>query len=754
MHAHQVGPEPVTNSQFLRELGASMPPGCCLWAAAFIGTPDSDRRGVWAGRPYSPESPGDIDRLERFNTYFSVAALRPDDSGEVRRRKSHFARLLALVCDDVSPEDLSGRATYVLATSPGKRQVGIFLDESDPDCADAGLIDRMMGVLADKGLVRLDTSGNNIVRYVRLPVGQNHKQRPSGPFTHQLEQWAPDVRLSLEDAAGVFGVSIDECRRAPAPAESASDSIDQQGKLSLAIDRVLRGEMLHDSLRDIAASLITSGTAPGAAVNVLRALMDRSAAPRDERYRARASDIARHVTSAQEKYAPRASILLSTTPPLSRPITAQSIPEPRIDATLETVPVEALRRAGQWMSGLFDAPTPAITVAGTLALASVITGRLYRSQFANWPSLLMAVVGPSGVGKNYIKTGIERLLMHAGLQRMIAGDFYTHQAALYWALREAPCHICISDEFGENFMEARKNNNANKLTVFKALKKAYSDADHLFKAESYSMSGLSKKQREDVETGPIINPALTVLGLSTVHQFWGEIRIQHVESGLINRFLIVTVDAGASIRASLGESQPPSWLVDWCKAVRHVDEPLRHTAYNLAPAPIGVQFNERAIARFDAFRLEQDAVGERLEQSGMGAMTRRWRENAMRLATALSACDSPNSPIVGADLADWACRYVQAHGLAAIDKVMANSGENDYQAQLNQVLRLVRAGAERGVSDYEMKGALRGIRRREMGEILAHLTEAGLIALQDRPGNGKGGRPTKAWIATEPEADE
>jgi hypothetical protein len=751
MLAHQDGPEVVTNSLFLRELGSAMPTGCVLWAAAFIGTPDSDRRGVWSGHPYTPSSPGDIDKLDRYNTYFSVAALRPDGAGEVRRRKANFSRLLCLVCDDVALEDLSGRASYVLATSPGKRQVGVFLDGSDADCADGGLVDRLMGALAAKGLVRLDTAGNNIVRYVRLPVGQNQKQRPCGPFAHQIEEWSPEVRLTLADAASVFGVELDDCRRAPTQSE-ATPGADQQEKLSAAIDSVLRGERLHDSIRDIAASLVSSGTAPGAAVNVLRALMERSNAPRDDRYRARLNGIGAAVTSAQEKYGPRVDIRLMSAPPAVRPM-APAL-EPRSDAGLDIIPVDSLRRAGEWMSGLFDSPTPAITTAGAIALSSVLTGRLYRSQFANWPSLLMAVVGPSGVGKNYIKTGIERILMQAGLQRMIAGDFYTHQAALYWALRESPCHICISDEFGENFMEARKNNNANKLTVFKALKKAYSDADHLFKAESYSMAGLSKKQREEVETGPIINPALTMLGLSTVHQFWGEIRIQHIESGLINRFIIVTVDASSAQRTAIGDTTPPDWLVDWCKVVRRMDEPLRHTAYSLAPSPFGVTFNDQATSRFEAFRKEQDTVGERLEQAGMGAMTRRWRENAMRMATGLAACDRPSSPIVNGDLADWSCRYVQFHGLAAIDKVLANSGENDYQAQLNQVLRLVRTGADRGVSDYEMKGALRGIRRREMGEILAHLAEAGLIAFQDRPANGKGGRPTKAWFATEPEGDE
>jgi hypothetical protein len=68
------------------------------------------------------------------------------------------------------------------------------------------------------------------------------------------------------------------------------------------INNIRDGTALHDSLRDLAAKLIRSGTNPGAAVNQLRALMEASTAPHDDRWQERYREIPRLVDGAAEKY--------------------------------------------------------------------------------------------------------------------------------------------------------------------------------------------------------------------------------------------------------------------------------------------------------------------------------------------------------------------------------------------------------------------------------------------------------------------
>jgi hypothetical protein len=61
---------------------------------------------------------------------------------------------------------------------------------------------------------------------------------------------------------------------------------------------ILAGHSLHESLRDLSCKMVCAGMAPGAVVNFLRSLMAQSAAPRDERWQERVSDIPRLVEGA------------------------------------------------------------------------------------------------------------------------------------------------------------------------------------------------------------------------------------------------------------------------------------------------------------------------------------------------------------------------------------------------------------------------------------------------------------------------
>lgn len=296
----------VTNSEFLRQVLAAAPRGTTVWVNAFIGNPNSDQAN-WAGKAYNPAlHAAEVDSWQRQNTYFSVAAVRSID-GAMYRRKSHFARLLALVGDDVSIDDMVQAPSWSILTSPGKRQVGILLDTQDPDCSNLELVTRVVTVMAERGFIKADKSGNNAVRYVRLPVGQNQKPRDSGPHDHVVEYWNPQVRYTLEDAAACFGIDLDELRHEQAQATDAPATMhmgEQDERLRILTANIIRGEALHDSLNMVAASMVASGAKGGAIVNLLRGLMDASLAPKDDRWLSRYNDIPRSVSTAQEKFRP------------------------------------------------------------------------------------------------------------------------------------------------------------------------------------------------------------------------------------------------------------------------------------------------------------------------------------------------------------------------------------------------------------------------------------------------------------------
>lgn len=441
----------VSNSEFLAALvgpNASRvsAPGSVLWTANFIGDPGK-AGGNWHGNIFNAATlaSGVADTWVRFNTYFSVASLVPDQAtGEYARKIVNFGRLLALVTDDAKIENLQGRPTYILQTSPGKYQVGVLLLADDPDCANLGLVSLLVGQLAGNGLMGVDRSGNNIVRYVRLPVGTNHKPRESGPFQHQMMVWNPDQEMSLADAAAMYGIDLDALRPhaegermrlmglayAREDLESApSDRVPQErdtvdghaAKIRRLTYDIVSGSSLHDPTRDLAASMIATGMAPGAALTLLRALMDSSLAPRDERWHDRYRDIPRAIKQAELKFKPAQTRVLPPAPGQG-PSLEQQGPErdfsqlnagragPAADLQTGSAAAAAPVQAETGPAPMWDAPSPVVAaekkdeqllVPLSSSINEVTKMDWLINDFIERKSLVM-LYGPHSSGKSFL----------------------------------------------------------------------------------------------------------------------------------------------------------------------------------------------------------------------------------------------------------------------------------------------------------------------------------------------------------------
>lgn len=258
----------IQNSDFLDVLSERAPTGTHLWTNAFTGDP-GHTNAPWGGSKYIPGR-SDVDSLVNRNTYYSVSALKAVNSA-VSRKNENFARLLALVADDPDITRLNGEPSFIIETSPGKYQTGIFIVSDDPNASDIAVVNGLLSAMANVGLMPVDGSGNNAVRYCRLPVGLNQKPRAVGDFQHRLIAWNPEVEHTLLDAAEIFGVSFDSADHARA---SSSSSEPQDKKLNDLVKNIIAGEALHDSINRLAGSLIASGLHGGSVTNLLRSLME------------------------------------------------------------------------------------------------------------------------------------------------------------------------------------------------------------------------------------------------------------------------------------------------------------------------------------------------------------------------------------------------------------------------------------------------------------------------------------------------
>ena len=284
------------------------------WTASFASDPSEAPPSVWLGSSWAGSESQKIviNKRGEDNNYYSVGVMH-SRGGDKRRSKECFGRLAVLLADDVSPaglNDLVGSYSYALETSKNNYQVGVLLDPADADTRNAPLIDALLRAMGASGHVKADGSGNNPVRYARLPVGTNTKKRESGLWTTRLLFCKLDEVYSLADAAKTFSLDLESIKRgveAPKPKpEGTGDAVDL---FKAIINPNLEERSYHDALMRLSASFVASGLKPGATVNALRSLMLASKpeeeGPQLDRWRDRFGDDLVRMVQGAEKYAPK-----------------------------------------------------------------------------------------------------------------------------------------------------------------------------------------------------------------------------------------------------------------------------------------------------------------------------------------------------------------------------------------------------------------------------------------------------------------
>ena len=148
-------------------------------------------------------------------------------------------------------------------------------------------------------LVGADPSLAPICHPLRWPGSWHRKAEPK---LCQIAVLDADREIDLETAIEVLRRAVSDmpaAKTAPNTEERPRDAVEGWGD---HIEAIIAGANLHDSIIKLAAKMVASGMNDGAAVNFLRDLMERSAAPRDDRWQMRYDDIPRGVETARAKY--------------------------------------------------------------------------------------------------------------------------------------------------------------------------------------------------------------------------------------------------------------------------------------------------------------------------------------------------------------------------------------------------------------------------------------------------------------------
>jgi hypothetical protein len=246
-----------------------------------------------AADPTTPSTDG--------NTYFSIASF---PIGSKRRTFDQALGTHVIVIDD-SGDVLPLEPSYVLQTGPQTRQSGFILESH----VAVGRVKAVLSVLGKRGLIGCDPSGNNGVRYVRLPQGHNTKAKYKTPFAHKLLEWQPDRRYSIEQLEQAFSLKPAKANDQPAatPLQTAAQRMSSdlgpiKAESSELVRQIISGETYHTPMTQLAARYVAHGLRRDDAISMLEGIFD-AATVRKDTWDERRADIARTVDTALAKYA-------------------------------------------------------------------------------------------------------------------------------------------------------------------------------------------------------------------------------------------------------------------------------------------------------------------------------------------------------------------------------------------------------------------------------------------------------------------
>src|SRR5262249_38104923 len=149
-------------------------------------------------------------------------------------------------------------------------------------------------------LVGGDPSNKPVCHPIRWP-GSWH--RKSEPILCHIDEAKPDNEIDLATALAALieaspASSGNGKGNGQDNSEHAEDASQQSTDWAAYVQGIINGENYHSALVSLAAKMLAAGMSDGAAVNLLRALMESSSGPHDGRWATRYADIPRAVRTA------------------------------------------------------------------------------------------------------------------------------------------------------------------------------------------------------------------------------------------------------------------------------------------------------------------------------------------------------------------------------------------------------------------------------------------------------------------------
>lgn len=262
--ANDSQPVVISNKEFLGTVFNSPSDALGCWVTSYDVKPQNSGPEHWAGHFIHANS---CPEMEGSNNYFSTS-LFSRNQYPLKRQISCAEAMYCVVLDDLKETPL--KPSWSLETSPGNHQLGFILKEPVRDMDQAK---RLLTEIGRKSLVNgNDKSGNNPIRYVRLPVGSNTKY--DKPFKHVLHEWNPIIKYTLSELITTLKLDEQFILTGTKGIKDAFEGLIVGNDIADLTRQILQSEHYYEPLLKLTSHLVALGNQPKSVIAQAQGIME------------------------------------------------------------------------------------------------------------------------------------------------------------------------------------------------------------------------------------------------------------------------------------------------------------------------------------------------------------------------------------------------------------------------------------------------------------------------------------------------
>ena len=322
--------------------------------------------------------------------------------------------------------------------------------------------------------------------------------------------------------------------------------------------------------------------------------------------------------------------------------------------------LEMSRLTFEWLIYSEHKTHPTAALATLFTIASAITARMFYTETGASTTLYQILIAKTGAGKNITTHAPIKALDAIGFSRLIISSKISSIGALDDIFKQQNVAIQVVDEFGDHLGNMMSDKGGYLKSLAAKIKNLYSSTNGTYESGRYSSSGGKAKTNEP---WTLDKPCFGLTGITTKTQLFKHLDNDMLHDGFLNRFIILDgndikpifptkVFKGVpnELRSHL-ELLKKNNFTDYNESV-HTIVPLSKEARKYYHNYIG----DADMPDTDIYKycLNDDTDVKR-------AVSVRWRENSIRLATALTAFETLDE--VSLEVLKWCYNLIKHSSL-------------------------------------------------------------------------------------------